>query len=247
MDYNENSFSDNQKKFSTSLIIVIVLAILIVAGAAWFAISRMDGKDNASDMLSSTAEDIMEDVSSVTSIIKEEYEDITSSYNNIVSDTESQMELTSDPVEETNKNVSSVPYEKTSFSKPCEGEILKAFSGEELLYSKTFGDMRIHNGIDIACKNGTSISACGNGRVLNTEESSHYGTVLTLELENGLTAKYSNLSDLKVKAGDSVKSGDILGVTATIPAECNDAEHLHFEIYKNGTAVDPFEALNLTD
>lgn len=244
---------DNQKKSSTGLIIAIIIAIIIIVVAAWFAISRYNGGNGMGDAVSdiksnmgsmyediksdvtSTVSDVVSDTESVVSRVESEYNDNVSSYNSIVSDI----------AEPTGDNVSSVPYSSADFSKPAEGKILKGFSDTELQYSKTFGDMRLHNGIDIACDKGTTISACGDGKILNIDESGQYGTVLTLELTGGLTAKYSSLTELKVKVGSTVKAGDVLGVTATVPAECNDKEHLHFEVYKDGIAVDPFEALNL--
>ena len=251
MKYEEDNFSRNDNKKSTGLIIAIAIAIIIVAAAAWFALSRLDSgsmgdmvsdiKSELSSVYDDTKSDIKSEFNSLTSDIKSEYNDLTSSYNSDISSITS-----SDSTMPTGDNVSSVPYEK-NFSLPCEGEILKNFSDKELVYSKTFGDMRLHTGIDIACKKGTSVSACGDGKIIGIDESSQYGTVVSLELADGITAKYASLKDLKVKLGDKVKSGDILGVTTTIPAECNDEEHLHLEVYKNGIATDPIEALNLKD
>lgn len=251
MKYEEDNFSRNDNKKSTGLIIAIAIAIIIVAAAAWFALSRLDSgsmddmvsdiKSELSSVYDDTKSDIKSEFNSLTSDIKSEYNDLTSSYNSDISSNTS-----SGSTMPTGDNVSSVPYEKT-FTLPCEGKILKAFSDKELVYSKTFGDMRLHSGVDIACKKGTSVSACGDGKIIGIDESSQYGTVVSLELEGGITAKYASLKDLKVKLGDKVKSGDILGVTTTVPAECNDEEHLHLEVYKNGIATDPIEALNLKD
>lgn len=262
LKYEEDNFSENQKKTSTGLIIAIAVAILIIAAAAWFALSRYDSgnalDDTVSDIksnmgsmyedvksdINSFASDVVSDFSMLTSDINSEYVDITSSYNN-VSSTDFEM-INSDVTQPTGENVTSVPYGE-NFSKPVEGEIVKKFSDKELVYSKTFGDMRLHSGIDIACEKGTHVSSCGDGKVIGIDESSPYGTVLSIDMGNGLTAKYSSLNDIKFKVGDTVKAGDILGVTGTVPAELGDKEHLHFEIFKNGIAVNPFEALNLED
>ena len=251
MKYEEDHISRNDDKKSTGLIIAIAIAIIIVALAAWFALSRLnsggmgdmvsDIKSELSSVYDDTKSDIKSEFNSLTSDIESEYNDLTSSYTSDITSITS-----SGSTMPTGDNVSSVPYEKT-FTLPCEGKILKAFSDKELVYSKTFGDMRLHSGVDIACKKGTSISACGDGKIIGIDESSQYGTVVSLELSDGITAKYASLKDLKVKLGDKVKSGDILGVTTTVPAECNDEEHLHFEIYKDGIATDPFETLNLND
>ncbi len=256
MNYEEDNFSSEQKNKNTGLVVAIIIAILIIAAAAWFALSRYNsGNNTLDDMVSdiksnmgsmyeegrsdinSMTSDIVSDFDSVTSDIKSEYEDTASSYNDMASDNMSSALPTAD-------NVSSVPYSNTH-TKPVEGEIIKSFSNEELLYSKTFGDMRLHTGIDIACEKGTSVSACGDGKIINIDESGHYGTVLTLELGNGLIVKYSSLTDLQVKVGDTVNSGDIIGKTGIIPAECNDEDHLHLEVYKDDIPVDPFEALGL--
>ena len=256
MNYEENNFSSNKKNFRTGLIVIIVVAILIVAGIAWFALSKYtsgntldetvsDIKSDMGSMYNDAVSRVESGIDSVTSDIKSDYEDITSSYNDTVSQAESNVSSATEETEPTAEGVSSVPYSSTVFTKPVEGEIIKDFSAKELQYSKTFGDMRLHSGIDIACKNGTSISACGDGKILTVEEDASLGTVVTIDLGNGLSAKYSSLSDLSVKAGDTVNAGDILGVTNTIPAECNDEEHLHFEVYKDGIAVSPLEELKL--
>lgn len=267
MKYEENNFSSNRKKFSTGLIVTIACAILIVAGAAWFALSRYNGnttldntvsdiesnmgsiyseaESNVNSATSEISSDFNSETSEITSDIESEYDDMTSSYNNITSDTESSKNEPLTSAEPTNEGVSSVPYESSVFAKPVEGEILKDFSETELQYSKTFGDMRLHSGIDIACKKGTAVSACADGKVLTVDESNQYGNIVTIEHGNGITAKYCALEDIKVKEGDTVKAGDIIGVVATVPAECNDEEHLHFEVYKDGIAVSPLKELGL--
>ena len=253
LNYEEDNFKNEQNeqnKSNTGLVIAIAVAILIVAAAAWFALSRFNGGDsldgavsdiksnmgsmyeNVKSDINSMVSDIGSDFNHLTSDIKSEYDGMTSSYNNM-----------SDTLP-TGDNVSSVPYSKI-FAKPVEGKILKSFSDKELIYSKTFGDMRIHTGIDIECEKGTSVSACGDGKVISVDEGSQYGTVVSIDLGNELTAKYASLTDLKIKEGDLVKAGDILGVTGTVPAELGDKDHLHFEVLKNGVAVEPFEALSL--
>lgn len=263
MDYEENNH--NRKKFSTGLIVTIGCALLIVAGAAWFALSRYNGKtmpETASEIKSemgSMYSEIDSELNSVTSDItsefRSEYDSLTSSYNDSASNQngildnssiESKPEsMTESAAEPTGDKVSSIPYSEKVFAMPAEGEIIKKFSATELQYSKTYGDMRLHSGIDIACKKGTFVSACGDGKISTIEENSQFGTVVTIELSDGITVKYCSLENVKFKSGDNVKVGDIIGATTTIPAECNDQEHLHFEVYEDGIAVSPLEALGL--
>ena len=94
--------------------------------------------------------------------------------------------------------------------------------------------MRIHTGLDIAC-----------AKVLSVEDTAFLGTVVTVDHGSGITAKYAALKDIKVKAGDKVAAGDIIGATASIPGECADQSHLHFEIYKDGHITEPLKALGM--
>lgn len=266
LKYEEN-FSSNRKKFSTGLVITIACALLIVAGAAWFALSRYNSgtmpdsvSEIKSDMgsmyseidseINSYTSEIASDFNSTVSEImpdaQSEYGDNVSSYNDTVSGNNSNPTV-SENTAPTADNVSSVPYTATAFTMPVQGEILKKFSDSELQYSKTYGDMRIHSGIDIACKKGTAVSACADGKILTVEENTQYGNTVTIEHANGITTKYSALDDIKVKSGATVKSGDIIGIVTTVPAECNDSDHLHFEVYKQGIAVEPLKALGLED
>ena len=128
---------------------------------------------------------------------------------------------------------------------PVQGEIIKGYSEKVLQYSATLGDMRIHTGLDIACEEGTSVSAAGNGKVTSVDESSTLGTVMTIEHNGGITTKYASLKDVKLKAGDAVSAGDIIGTVTAVPSECADQSHLHFEAYKNGHPADPLVALGL--
>ena len=49
----------------------------------------------------------------------------------------------------------------------------------------------------------------------------------------------------KVKAGDKVAAGDIIGSVTSIPGECADQSHLHFEITKDGHSAEPLGTLGL--
>ena len=229
----------SKSKFTGSAAFYIVIACCLVAigGAAWFAAANISRRDTPSKKESSSS----------------------SSYNSSVFEIGSMPEI-SNPVttEEAGKAVSDEPYssgEETEstqstdtsvvFSMPVQGEIIKGYSEKVLQYSVTLGDMRIHTGLDIACEEGTSVSAAGNGKVTSVDESSTLGTVMTIEHNGGITTKYASLKDVKLKAGDTVSAGDIIGTVTAVPSECADQSHLHFEAYKNGHAADPLVALGL--
>lgn len=127
---------------------------------------------------------------------------------------------------------------------PLRGEVLTAFSMEELVYSPTLGDWRTHNGIDIAAQAGTTVLAASAGTVIAVEEDALLGTTVVLEHEDGYETLYANLqAKPTVTAGESVSAGQIIGAVGTTAAAEAGAPHLHFAVSKNGKAVDPREYL----
>lgn len=230
----------SKSKFNGSPAFYIILAccLLAIGGAAWFAASEISSRGTQKEQSSDDSG------SSV----------YTPPQSSILSESSEQT-----PSGQVDQNVSDEPYsseETTSadapakepavtFSMPVQGEIIKDYSDKELQYSATYGDMRIHTGIDIACEDGTSVSAAGSGSVLSVEESVSLGTVVTIDHGSGITAKYASIKDAKVKAGDKVAAGDIIGSVTSIPGECADQSHLHFEITKDGHSAEPLGTLGL--
>ena len=128
---------------------------------------------------------------------------------------------------------------------PLRGEVLTAFSMEELVYSPTLEDWRTHDGIDIAAKAGTTVLAASAGAVLSVEDDPMMGTTVVLEHDGGYQTTYANLqAKPNVEVGDAVSAGQIIGaVGTTAPSEASQAPHLHFAVTKNGKAVNPNEFL----
>ncbi len=129
---------------------------------------------------------------------------------------------------------------------PLKGEVLAAFSVDELLYSETLADWRTHDGIDIAARAGTNVLAASAGTVLSVEDDALMGTTVTLEHSGGYQTVYANLqAKPPVSKGDSVTAGQIIGaVGSTAAAESAQGPHLHFSVTKDGDVVDPNTFLN---
>lgn len=129
---------------------------------------------------------------------------------------------------------------------PLEGEVVAAFSVDQLTYNETLGDWRTHDGIDIAAAEGTSVLAASGGTVLSVSDDLLMGTTVVLEHGNGYQTTYANLQQTPpVAQGDSVTAGQIIGtVGTTASAESAQGPHLHFSVTKDGDAVDPDTYLN---
>ncbi|MGM9608330.1 MAG: peptidoglycan DD-metalloendopeptidase family protein [Oscillospiraceae bacterium] len=131
------------------------------------------------------------------------------------------------------------------FTWPVKGEIIHDFSLEVLAYDETMGDWRTHSGIDIAASVGTQVCAVSSGTVEQVYQDDLMGTTVVLSHGNGLRSTYSNLASTPtVEVGDKVSPGSVIGsVGQTALAEGDREAHLHLEMSKDGTAVDPSQYL----
>lgn len=128
---------------------------------------------------------------------------------------------------------------------PLRGEVLSAFSMEELVYNAALGDWRTHNGVDIAAKAGTTVLAASSGTVLAVEDDPLMGSTVVLGHDGGYETTYANLqAKPNVEAGDTVSAGQIIGAVGTTAAAESGAPHLHFAVTRDGKAVDPNEYLD---
>ena len=167
---------------------------------------------------------------------------------------EKQPESTEKPVvtesnEETVKALSDavLQAEKViSFTSPCEGSILKRFSVDKPLKSKTMGDFRIHRGVDIKADTGTTVCAAADGMVENIYDDNLLGITIVIKHNETIKTEYSNIAGADmINIGDSVKAGQAIGcVGNTAKGELLDDAHLHFAILEEDIYVNPDKYIN---
>ena len=135
--------------------------------------------------------------------------------------------------------------EELTFIWPLAGNVVSQFSNEELVYSKTMADWRTHNGVDISAQIGTKVMAAADGTVKDVYTDDLYGTTVVVDHGDGLLSIYSNLASVPtVVAGDYVSMGLVIGAVGdTALAEASETQHLHFEMQKDGAAVNPADYL----
>jgi len=133
--------------------------------------------------------------------------------------------------------------EEEGFISPVNGEVLNGFTGNELVYSVTLKEYRVHKGIDIKAPILSQVYAVASGVVESVEKGALMGITVTIDHGNGFKSVYSNLSSEEmVKEGEAVKKGDIIsGVGDTALIETGEDAHLHFELIKDGVQVDPWQ------
>ncbi|MEO1401978.1 MAG: M23 family metallopeptidase [Cyanobacteria bacterium J06635_1] len=113
------------------------------------------------------------------------------------------------------------------------------------LRSNPFGGYgyEIHEGIDLRGPYRTPIVATADGTVKEAGYNGGYGNSVTLDHGYGYETLYAHMADVAVTAGNTVKSGDVVGYLGSTGR--SSGPHLHYGIYKDGKSVDPASYLNL--
>ena len=131
------------------------------------------------------------------------------------------------------------------FILPLNAEVLNSFSGDKPVKSKTMGDWRLHTGVDLAAKKGTTVTASAEGTVTKIYTDSMWGTTVEIEHPNSMVSIYSSLSDkVFVEKGQKVTSKQAIGTVGnTAKVESAESSHLHFAIKNNGKFIDPMSVI----
>ncbi len=101
---------------------------------------------------------------------------------------------------------------------------------------------RYHNGIDLKLQKGDPVYSMFEGKVRIAQYSRSYGYVVVVRHYNGLETLYAHLSKLKVKSGDRVESGSIVGLGGSTGRSTGN--HLHFEVRYKGHPINPNELID---
>ena len=145
------------------------------------------------------------------------------------------------PVENKQEETKQEEVKDLSFVKPADGEIVKDYSKDNLVYSSTLEEWSTHLGIDIAMQKTDVVKAVADGKVKSIKNDPRYGLTVVIEHQNGFESIYSSLLTAEfITIGEEIKQGSTIatvGNTATF--EIADTTHLHFEMKKNGKNVDP--------
>lgn len=116
---------------------------------------------------------------------------------------------------------------------------LAEFSGNELVYNETLADWRTHNGADYAADPGDEVTPVCAGKVTTVDQDALWGGVVEITDADGGVWRYCGLTNVKVKAGESITAADTLGAVGSIPAEAHVEPHMHLEYLKEDKYQDP--------
>lgn len=114
-------------------------------------------------------------------------------------------------------------------------------SGMGWRWHPTGGFRGKHTGIDIAAREGSSITAAATGTVVRTGYGEHIGKFVIIKHENSYTTIYGHCSKILTKPGKTVKKGQIIAKSGHTGR--TTGPHVHFEIRKNNVPQDPLKYL----
>lgn len=115
--------------------------------------------------------------------------------------------------------------------RPVNGTITSRYGANESIRDHT------HKGMDIAAPYGTKIVAVADGKVTYSGTMGGYGNLIIITHKNGIQTYYGHCSKLLAKVGEEVKAGDEIAKVGS--TGFSTGNHLHFEIRKNGTQINP--------
>ena len=103
------------------------------------------------------------------------------------------------------------------------------------------GGRDFHPGLDISADYGSPVYATADGTVEQAAREGAYGNLVVLNHGYGLETRYGHLSGYKVRPGDKVKRGDVVGLVGSTGR--STGSHLHYEVRVNGRLLNPLQLL----
>ena len=249
----------NDKIISYVVMGAIVVAIIIISRLLYSQKINKDVKDETmtldqmTDMIGDTNEYNEETESASTEIGKtveesEKEAEQENVQNETVQNTSSNESVESSSVStNTTQDTTNGEKEETqevkelSLQRPVEGEIVREFAQDNLVYSETLEEWVTHNGIDIKADKTTVVKAAEAGVVKSIKNDPRYGLTIVIEHDDTYQTVYSNLLTSEfVVEGETVEKGQSIGTVGNSAVfEIADEPHLHFEILKDSIAIDP--------
>ncbi len=133
-------------------------------------------------------------------------------------------------------------YLKSKFIMPMDSKITSEF-GKARVYNEALKGY--HSGTDFRAKKPTPIKCSNNGKVVLAKDRFYAGNSVIVDHGHGIYTCYYHLSEFKVKEGDIVKKGQILGLSGSTGRITGP--HLHFAASVGGVTVDPIHFITLVN
>ncbi len=126
------------------------------------------------------------------------------------------------------------------YASPAPGQPVTSRYGNRI--DPFLGRLAMHAGIDFQAHTGEKVLSTGAGVVTVAEFSGGYGNLVEIDHGHGITTRYGHLSRILVSVGDRVAAGDTVARAGSTGR--STGPHVHYEVRRNGRAVDPVHFLN---
>jgi len=124
-----------------------------------------------------------------------------------------------------------------NFAMPIQNPVITSYFG--------YREGRSHNGIDLDLEVWDPVVASFDGMVRIALKHPGYGRVVVIRHYNGLETLYAHLHRIKVKAGDIVEAGQLIGLGGS--SGRSTGSHLHFEVRFKGKALNPKHLISFNE
>jgi murein DD-endopeptidase MepM/ murein hydrolase activator NlpD len=129
---------------------------------------------------------------------------------------------------------SGVGEQKSGLMRPVPGAVSSRFG---MRRHPILGYRRMHAGLDFRAGHGTAIVAVTDGTVNGAGRMGGCGNAVRIDHGGGLQTRYCHMSRMAVRSGQRVSRGQVIGYVGS--TGLSTGAHLHYEMYRNGRAVDP--------
>ncbi|MCJ8518210.1 murein DD-endopeptidase MepM/ murein hydrolase activator NlpD [Pseudorhizobium tarimense] len=126
------------------------------------------------------------------------------------------------------------------YGNPAPGQPVTSRYGNRI--DPFLGRLALHAGIDFQAQTGEKVMSTGAGKVIIAGFSGGYGNLVEIDHGHGITTRYGHLSRILVSAGDEVEAGAVIGRAGSTGR--STGPHVHYEVRRNGNAVNPVHFLN---
>ncbi len=164
-----------------------------------------------------------------------ETQDATITNQDVTFDKSRDDSLLREQIEQEEKYTLSVNYQEPSerdlshlhFFSPCNGMVTNSFNAREN-----------HFGTDIVAGDNNVVKAVLDGTVTMADWTLKTGWIIQIQHENNLLTVYKHNAELLKQVGDQVNAGEAIAIIGN-SGELTSGPHLHFELWRNGTPLDP--------
>lgn len=116
-------------------------------------------------------------------------------------------------------------------------DLKQTASGYGMRVDPIYKTTKFHSGMDFSANPGTDVYATGNGKVVSAGWETGYGNTIELDHGFGYRTRYAHLQNMKVRAGQTVVRGQVIGGVGS--SGKSTGPHLHYEVVVKGQKVNP--------